>query len=624
MAEGKALEPDKISFLNLSFEVIRLGRLLWSQTKTNQSTDICGFLITNSIITFITLLLSVLCLVLMTAMDIHFSFVIADWTTAMTDKDEAAFYRGAWTIAWNLLAWLPLNIMTTYLRTSLLLRIQHRFSGALIQQYFTSKSYYHVSNVPNAGIRTLEVNHWIKSCLKLSFKFLDNLTSLIAYSSLLVHISWNLFGTITVFSASVTLFAVTVFFPNLTKIESIMTGQKRDLEYELVNIHRCREQIALMNGGRYEETRIQRKLKNMIQKGWDQLYWLLGLEAFQFAVSRVTSLLPYLVVAPLYFAGEIDYGMIGLSARAFYYVKAAMGFFVGEFDNMAELSAATERLQELVSGLKECKSIHLSLKQNTHDMNNDPNSAFAPSPAPDTFANVVKKDEATHVVSEENEYAVPSSFMLKMNKVALTTPTGEILAKDITFILHSGDYLLITGRSGCGKSSLLRACAGLWKVNQGGSIELGVGVENIKNDVQYLPQTSYFPFDSLRHVLLYPSTCGKDKTIDDGMLRKALVDAKLEELFKRVGLDGKPQRWTEVLSLGEQQRLAFARIFVQRPRLLFADECTSALDFQTEHLLYVRLSQSVETFVSIGHRESLKPFHNTFLHRDDDRWTFHK
>ena len=581
-------ETESLSFFRLSVRVFRLGRKLWQVTSLLPPSNIQSPLIVSA--PFITAALAIAMLVVATAMDIKFALLISSWTNAMTEKDIDNFYSITYSIGWYLAAWLPVTSAESFLMNSLSIQLQHRFSHSLIERYFKSKAYFHVQNVPNAGVRTLEVGDWIKKTQKLTFKFFTHVMNLISYSTLLVYIGWSLFGTIAIFSLVVTVFAVYAFYPSMTKIVQKMTGQKRDLEYSLVRVHECRESIAFHNGGHMERSRIGGKFNQMTTEAWSYLYWLVGLGAFQFTVSRSTALIPYLVVAPLYFKGEISYGTIGMSARAFYYVKEAMMFFVGQFDNFAELSAATTRLQKVVRGLESCEARNESNK-----------SALATTGGETTMRN-------------------STNIAVDMDDVKLSTPTGAVLVEHLSFSISVGARLLITGRSGCGKSSLMRACAGLWPL-EGGRIHVNVN----QRDIGYMPQSSYFPMGSLREALVYPKIAKENN--NDAKLIRALKDAQLESVLERAGgLDGLPTRWSEVLSMGEQQRLGFARVFVHRPSLLFADEATSALDMVTERILYQKLIETVSTVISIGHRDSLKEFHTHFLNREQtispEHWTF--
>ena len=604
--------PKSLSFSKLILQVFQLSKKLWYLSPlTSQPINTSTF--------YFNIILSFLSVIFSTYMNIQFTYIIAKWTTLLTDKNEELFFQETWYIGYFLLAWIPVNIVAAFFQHALVLQLEKNLTNKLIERYFYEKSYFHISEVPNAGVRTLAVGEWVRTTQGLFFVFFKHMCNLFAFSTLLVHISWNLFGKTLLFTVSVTLCAAILFGTALTTLNNKNVQQKLDLDYALVHVHECRESIAFHNGGSEENQTILNKFANYIKLKWDQLYVTLCLEAYKSTVSRVQALIPYLAIAPLYFQGTVEYGTIGQTARAFYYVKAAMGFFVDEFDNLADLSTATLRLDQVLIGLEKCQvedqqtNAHLSYvtsyssrknERNYNNYNNNNNN------------NKKKKNRQNKYKAKNDD---EKENVLIASNVKLSTPNNQIeLGNDISFTLNAGQHLLITGRSGCGKSSFLRACAGLWSVDKG-TIHLGV----THSEIGYLPQISYFPFGSLRTVLMYGKYDDENSSrMNDGMLINAILNAQLGDLLTRLegGLDCAPIRWSELLSSGELQRLAFARIFVHQPKLLFADESTSAVDVKTERILYEQLMKSVETIVSVGHRESLNEYHSTFLHCNNDGW----
>ena len=181
----------------------------------------------------------------------------------------------------------------------------------------------------------------------------------------------------------------------------------------------------------------------------------------------------------------------------------------------------------------------------------------------------------------------------------------KLLAKDLSFELLPNQSLIIMGASGTGKSSILRTIAGLWTGGPG-SLE-----RPALNHLMFLPQRPYMVPGSLHDQLRYPD---HDRSIDDEQVFKVIEKVNLSDVLARV--DGDLDRiidWTNVLSLGEQQRVAFARLFLRHPKFVFLDEATSALDEDNQKLIYELILQSGIGFISVGHRETLVQFHERVL-----------
>jgi putative ATP-binding cassette transporter len=184
------------------------------------------------------------------------------------------------------------------------------------------------------------------------------------------------------------------------------------------------------------------------------------------------------------------------------------------------------------------------------------------------------------------------------------------MTRDLNFTLPPGESVLIMGASGTGKSSLLRTIAGLWQ-SGGGSIE-----RPKLNSLIFLSQRPYMLQGNLRSQLVYPQS---QEGADDEEIKGALKKVNFTEVLDRVDGDfNRSVDWTNILSLGEQQRVSFARIFLKKPTLAFLDEATSSLDEENERILYESLRALGISYVSVGHRSTLKEFHDHLILLNED------
>lgn len=208
------------------------------------------------------------------------------------------------------------------------------------------------------------------------------------------------------------------------------------------------------------------------------------------------------------------------------------------------------------------------------------------------------------------------SDLIAFQHVKVETPTGHKLVEDLSFELPKGTSLLLTGHNGAGKSSIFRCLGGLWQVPQGTIAKPGAGTKGLHGSVFYLPQKPYNVYGTLRDQLTYPRP-PEDVQISDHEMRELLYSLELKHLLE----DGAPnevRNWEQTLSLGEQQRLAMARLFFHRPEYVVLDECTSAVDARVESMLYERCISMGITYITISHRPTLKAFHDAELHLTGD------
>jgi putative ATP-binding cassette transporter len=294
---------------------------------------------------------------------------------------------------------------------------------------------------------------------------------------------------------------------------------------------------------------------------------------FTNSYNYLALVLPVLVVAPMYMRGQVEFGVVTQAAGAFGAVLAAFSLIITQFGGLSSYLAGVQRLGSLWDQLDE------------HDAEEE-RIAY----------------EAVNV-PEEN------SRIVKLDKLTICTPgKGKILVEELSFELRAHQSLMIMGPSGTGKSSVLRTIAGLWP-GACGNLERPAFVH-----LMFLPQRPYMVEGNLRDQLLYPYP---DRGVADDEIRKVVSEVNLTEVSARVDDDlDRVVDWSNVLSLGEQQRVAFARLFLRKPKFAFLDEATSALDEENQEDLYRRIRDSGISFISVGHRTTLIRHHDRLLQLD--------
>jgi putative ATP-binding cassette transporter len=282
--------------------------------------------------------------------------------------------------------------------------------------------------------------------------------------------------------------------------------------------------------------------------------------------SQVAIIFPYVAAAPRYFAGQIKLGGLMQTAAAFDKVRESLSWFITAYTKLADWKATTDRLI----------TFHKA-------------------------ACAAQAQAAAGVGIGLKQEAAPAAYALHAGELAL--PDGRVLLRDANLELSPGEKVLITGASGAGKSTLFRALAGIWPFGTGQASQ-PAGSRSL-----FLPQKPYLTIGSLREQLLYPAP---PRLPADDELREILAACGLPEFAARLD---EQQHWAQILSGGEQQRIALARALVHRPDWLFLDEATSALGEAAEARLYQLLRERLPdtAIISIGHRESLAQWHERRL-----------
>jgi len=352
----------------------------------------------------------------------------------------------------------------------------------------------------------------------------------------------------------------------LIRLNTLRYAREADLRFALVRVNESAESVSLYNG-EADERRSLDEFVDAVLKATRRLSGALArLTWITSGYGWVAIVVPILAAAPGYFSGRLSFGGMMMVVGAFNQVQAALRYFVDNFPKIADWRSAVLRVA--------------TFRQAAIDLE-------------EVTAENGKIDILPH----------PKGW-LSFEGLSVALSDGSILIEDATAEIQPGERVLIMGESGTGKSTLFRAIAGLWPWGAG-TIRIPSG-----NEMMFLPQRPYLPLGTLRAALSYPAS---PDAFDDADVRAALERCGLGEF---VDMLDKQERWDKTLSLGQQQRVAFARLILHKPRWVFMDEATSALDEENQDAMLSLFDNELKgaTVMSIGHRPGLEEFHTRTLH----------
>jgi vitamin B12/bleomycin/antimicrobial peptide transport system ATP-binding/permease protein len=531
-------------------------------------------------------LLGVLLLLLLTIVGVRltvlFSYQTNDMYTALQRLDAADFARFVGIFGILATLYVVQVLLAFYVQQALVIRWRVWLNDHIVGDWLGGQAYHRGrftrSAVDNPDQRIQEdIASFPADSATLAVGAVGSLVSLVSFTIIL----WELSGPLTLFGIEipramtfaayvyvivVSVIAFRVGRP-LIRLNFLEERFNASFRYALVRLRDNSENVAFHRGEDVERSTLSSRFRAVIGNAWAIVFRSLKFQGFNLAASQAAVVVPVLIQAPRYFAGQITLGDVQQTATAFGQVHDSLSFFRNAYDTFASYRAVLDRLTGLLDA--------------------DADARALPS--------VQLEDGAG----------------LEVRGLTVRLPDGRRLVDELDLSVNAGTALLVTGASGSGKTTLLRSMADLWPY-AGGVVRRPLG-----HGALFLSQQPYVPLGSLRTALAYPRSADG---VDDGQAVRVLRQVQLPHLADR--LDDEVD-WAPRLSPGEQQRLGFARVLITRPRVVFLDEATSALDEGLEHTLYTLLRDELPdcVVVSVGHRSTLAQFHDDRLELlGDGRW----
>ena len=516
-------------------------------------------------------------------LSVYMTVLFNKWNNGFYDTlqhyDKKAFFICIYKFLMMTLFYILFQIIAYYCRKILEIGWRKWLTNFYLDAWFSKKSFYktrfgkQLSDNPDQRISE-DIGSFITLTLNLTLGLLNSVVTLVSFLIILWKISgvlefnfmnhhYKISGFMIYAALLYAIIGTYLTFKlgkKLVKLNFQQQQYEGDFRYGLMRVREYSENIAFYNGEQQEKSGLTSRFNNVVNNFIAIIYRQMKIDILGVGYRQLAMIFPIVVAAPRYFSKVIKLGDLMQINLAFDRVQVALSYFIDAYSSLSTWRAAMDRLYGFQSQMHEAQYLE------------------------------------GVAISSGDKYLELSNFGIKL-------PTGEILQNNIDISLVRGDKLLISGRSGVGKTTLLRAIAGLWPFNNG-KIYQSPNLKSI-----FIAQLPYLPYGSLKASICYPML---DNLPTDDELILLLKEFTLNNLISELDVIAD---WGNKLSLGEQQKIAFCRILINKPDIIYLDEATSAVDEEAEELLYKTIIDKLPSsaLISVGHRSTIKKWHNKQL-----------
>lgn len=525
------------------------------------------------------------CIIALTLGVVYMLVLLNQWNnsfySALQNYDAKKIFDELIHFSWLAAIYILLAVYSYYLQQTLILNWRRWLTTRFIEIWLQNKTYYNLQmfgkDTDNPDQRISEdVRQFVEMTLSFGIGILKAFCTFASFVVILYNLSgslsftfmgktWTINGYMlwaSLLYSVIGTYITHIVGRKLVKINFIQQKYEADFRFSMIRLRESAESVAFYRGEAQEGSVFKQRFKMLLDNFWKLVNKQKQLVFLNSGYSQIAIIFPFVVAMNRYLTKEVTLGGLMQVASAFGRVQDSLSYFVDMYSSIAQWQAVVMRLT--------CFGHHM------HD--------------------VYQQAERFHV----ERFA--AADVVEVDNMQINLPDGKPLLENISFTLHPGHNVLIKGVSGSGKSTLLRAISGIWPFVDG-KIFLPE-----RDKLMFIPQKSYLPLGTLRAALNYPG----NKPIDDTELIYLMDLCQIGYLKDKLDLEAD---WSHVLSVGEQQRLAFVRAHIQQPQWLFLDEATSALDEDTEANMYSLLQERLQqtTVVSVGHRSTLNKYHELVL-----------